>query len=142
MPSPELSHPDVLFVFLELLKADESRALDLDRSRSFAEMPAEEGELDLLFEDLLETLGNHRVRLEEAWGNPNFAGTPADDDFPEWSEALALAYWTHEDRWAYLALHHHDEDQPLLLQAGVRLLNDSSPTALTPWGIDPPEVSL
>lgn len=51
-------------------------------------------------------------------GEPEFAGTPADDAYPPWHRAAALSYWQDAGGFVYVAL--CEEATTMRLVAGAR----------------------
>jgi len=121
---------DLVQVFEELVESTPGAdAFHLRLDDDFADHDVSDEELDERFEDFKkDMLAAVRV-VTEAWGSPTFEGEADNDDFPQWSEALVLAYWQQRGDVAYIALRHDDDHSPMFIEVGA-LTEDEISTLL------------
>jgi hypothetical protein len=81
---------------------------------------ADYSELDETEAHYRETFDNLVMDLTSSIGRPRYVGDKQRPDFPPWSEALHLAVWDIDGKGAYIAVHHHQQDDPFELRIGVR----------------------
>lgn len=107
-------------ILLTLLAATPgAREAILSQSRDFWDVPPAEGELSQLYDDALTLLDRLIEEVSEDWGVPMFIGSYGDEGYPPWSEAIKMAYWTYDEKFAFLAVRHADHEFPVSVEAGA-----------------------
>ena len=62
------------------------------------------------------------MQVSESWGVPNFKGEWDDAQFPDWCDAIRLAYWRRGNVIAYVAFRHDDKELPMIVVLGAHPL--------------------
>jgi hypothetical protein len=72
-------------------------------------------EMQAVEEEFAQDFRTAAARVEAVWGPPDFLGTRAESEFPEFYTAEEFCYWRKGDRLAMIWWEHQDKEAPVCL---------------------------
>lgn len=92
----------------------------LQKSRAFWDGDWTAAEMEALEREFRARYATEVAQARSVLGEPTFAGSYEEADFPDWCPGTDVSYWDRGDRIAYLWWEHQDKELPFLLVAGAK----------------------